>query len=121
MAESRVVQGYIDPNFPNPMTEGSATVIIYGYVRRGKASGDQIVNTSTRYTPSLVVGVLGVVLFFVGLVAHLYLLVRHRTWYFSTVVIGTLMEIIGYAFRILSSQQNPYSVAWFVAQVSPIA
>ena len=32
MAESRVVQGYIDPNFPNPMTESSATIIIYGYV-----------------------------------------------------------------------------------------
>jgi hypothetical protein len=31
MAESRVVQGYIDPNFPNPMTESSATIIIYGY------------------------------------------------------------------------------------------
>lgn len=55
----------------------------------------------------------------IGLVAHLYLLIRHRTWYFSTVVVGTLMEIIGYAFRILSSQQNPYSVAWFVAQVRP--
>jgi hypothetical protein len=32
MADSRVVQGYIDPNFPNPMTESSATIIIYGYV-----------------------------------------------------------------------------------------
>jgi len=31
MAESRVVQGYVDPNFPNPMTESSATIIIYGY------------------------------------------------------------------------------------------
>jgi hypothetical protein len=27
------------------------------------------------------------------------------------------MEIVGYAFRILSSQQNPYSVIWFVVQV----
>lgn len=32
MAEARVVQGYIDPNFPNPMTESSATIIIYGCV-----------------------------------------------------------------------------------------
>lgn len=70
-----------------------------------------------RYTPSLVVGVLGVTLFVIGLVAHLYLLLRHRTWYFSTVVVGTVMEIVGYAFRILSSQQNPYSVPWFVVQV----
>lgn len=26
------------------------------------------------------------------------------------------MEIVGYVFRILSSQDNPYSVPWFVAQ-----
>lgn len=73
-----------------------------------------------RYTPSLAVGVLGVVLFVVGLIAHLYLLLRHRTWYFSTVVVGTIMEIVGYAFRILSSQQNPYSVPWFVVQVRSV-
>jgi len=71
-----------------------------------------------RYTPSLAVGVLGVVLFAIALAAHLSLLLRHRTWYFSTVVVGTAMEIVGYAFRILSSQQNPYSVPWFVVQVS---
>lgn len=71
---------------------------------------------SPRYTPSLVIGVLGVVLFTIALIAHLYLLVRHRTWYFSTVVVGTLMEVVGYGFRILSSQQDPYSVPWFVVQ-----
>lgn len=73
-----------------------------------------------RYTPSLAVGVLGVVLFGIALAAHLFLLLRHRTWYFSTVVVGTAMEIVGYAFRILSSQQNPYSVPWFVVQVSTL-
>ena len=32
MADSGgAVQGYIDPNFPNPMTESSASIIIYGY------------------------------------------------------------------------------------------
>jgi hypothetical protein len=33
MAEpsGRAIQGYIDPNFPNPMTESSASIIIYGY------------------------------------------------------------------------------------------
>ena len=72
------------------------------------------------YTPSLAVGVLGVVLFGIALAAHLFLLLRHRTWYFSTVVVGTAMEIVGYAFRILSSQQNPYSVPWFVVQVSTL-
>ena len=70
----------------------------------------------SRYTPSLAVGVLGVVLFVLALIAHAYLLFRHRTWYFSTVFIGTIMEIVGYIFRILSSQDNPYSVPWFVVQ-----
>jgi hypothetical protein len=77
----------------------------------------QDLTVTSRYTPSLVVGVLGVVLFAIGLAAHLSLLLRHRTWYFSTVVVGTAMEIVGYSFRILSSQQNPYSVIWFVVQV----
>ena len=76
------------------------------------------VNNVNSYTPSLAVGVLGVVLFAIALAAHLSLLLRHRTWYFSTVVVGTAMEIVGYAFRILSSEQNPYSVPWFVVQVS---
>ncbi|CAI6339278.1 unnamed protein product [Periconia digitata] len=63
--------GYIDPNFPNPMGEGDATIIIYGY------------------TPSLAVGVLGVVLFVLAGIAHAVALVRWRTWYFSTVLVGT--------------------------------
>ncbi|PIA95143.1 hypotheticalsprotein [Cercospora beticola] len=92
------VQGYIDPNFPNPMGPNDATIIIYGY------------------TPALAVGVLGVVLFFIAAVAHLYLLIRHRTWYFTPMLVGTIMEIVGYTFRLLSSQQNPYSVPYFVIQ-----
>jgi len=60
--------------------------------------------------------VLGVALFFIALIAHSYLLFRHRTWYFSTMIVGTAMEIVGYVFRILSSQQDPYSVPWFVVQ-----
>ncbi|KAF7189313.1 Efflux pump himE [Pseudocercospora fuligena] len=90
--------GYIDPNFPNPMGPNDATIIIYGY------------------TPSLAVGVLGVVLFVIATAAHLYLLIRHRTWYFTPMLVGTVMEVVGYVFRLLSSQQDPYSVPWFVVQ-----
>lgn len=85
--------------------------------RRSQVFRSVCLTTPRRYTPSLAVGVLGVILFAIGLVAHLYLLLRHRTWYFSTVLVGTVMEIVGYVFRILSSQQNPYSVPWFVVQV----
>ncbi|EGP87264.1 uncharacterized protein MYCGRDRAFT_42167 [Zymoseptoria tritici IPO323] len=86
------VRGYIDPNFPNPMGPNDA------------------------YTPSLAVGVLGVVLFSIAAITHAYLLFRHRTWYFTPILVGTIMEIVGYVFRILSSQQDPYSVPWFVVQ-----
>jgi hypothetical protein len=60
--------------------------------------------------------VLGVVLFSIAAMAHLYLLLRHRTWYFTPMLVGTVMEIVGYVFRLLSSQQSPYSVPWFVVQ-----
>lgn len=90
--------GYVDPNFPNPMGENDATIIIYGY------------------TPSLAVGILGVILFTIASIAHLYLLIRHRTWYFTPILVGTAMELVGYVFRLLSSQRDPYSVPWFVVQ-----
>jgi len=73
-------------------------------------------NSSQRYVPSLAVGLLGVILFLVAFGFHLFLLLRHRTWYFSTVVVGLVMEIIGYLFRILASKKNPYAVSYFVAQ-----
>lgn len=68
------------------------------------------------YTPSLALSILGVVLFVMAFAAHCLLLFRHRTWYFSTVVLGTLMEIAGYVFRTLSSQKDPYSIVYFVVQ-----
>lgn len=55
-------------------------------------------------------------LFIIALVLHIWLLIRHRTWYFSTVVVGTAMEVVGYIFRILASKLNPYSVGYFVGQ-----
>lgn len=75
-----------------------------------------LTGSRNRYVPSLAVGLLGVILFVVALGVHLFYLLRYRTWYFSTVVIGLVMEIIGYLFRILASKKNPYAVSYFVAQ-----
>lgn len=72
--------------------------------------------THSSYTPSLAVGILGVLLFAIASITHIYLLTRYRTWYFTPMLVGTLMEIVGYTFRLLSSQQDPYSVPWFVVQ-----
>lgn len=70
MAERPPPRGWIDPNFPNPMGPDDASIIIYGY------------------TPSIIVGVLGSVLFFLAGILHIWRLLEYRTWYFSTVMIG---------------------------------
>ncbi|KAF7509816.1 hypothetical protein GJ744_007511 [Endocarpon pusillum] len=90
--------GYVDPNFPSPGGPDDATVIIYGY------------------RPSLALGILGAVLFGLAFFGHSYRLFQYRTWYFTPVMLGTAMEVVGYAFRLLSSQVNPYSVINFVIQ-----
>ncbi|KAF2246748.1 RTA1-domain-containing protein [Trematosphaeria pertusa] len=91
-------RGYIDPNFPNPGGPDDASIIIYGY------------------TPSIVVGVLGCVLFFLAGILHGWQLFKYRAWYFSTVMVGIIFEIVGYIFRSLSSQLDPYRVTFFVIQ-----
>ncbi|KAF2716729.1 RTA1-domain-containing protein [Polychaeton citri CBS 116435] len=91
-------QGYVDPNWPSPGGPQDATVIIYGYV------------------PALALGVIAVVFFAIGTLIHSVLLFRYKTWYFTPLLIGTLMEIGGYIPRLLSSQVDPYRVDFFVAQ-----
>ena len=70
----------------------------------------------SSYTPSLALSILGVVLFIFALIAHSYCLFRYRTWYFSIIAVGTLMEVVGYILRLLSSVKDPYSVPFFVVQ-----
>lgn len=74
-----------------------------------------------RYVPSLALSIIAIVLFAIGLAGHVFLLFKYRTWYFVPIAIGTAVEIIGYIFRILSNVDNPYAVAYFVAQVRPLS
>jgi hypothetical protein len=60
--------------------------------------------------------VLGAILFIIAFFGHSFLTFRYRTWYFSTIIVGTLMEVVGYVFRCLSSQKDPYSIPFFVVQ-----
>lgn len=69
-----------------------------------------------RYTPSVALCALALVLFALGLIGHIWLLRKYRTWYFSTIVIGTIFEIVGYIARTFSSKKDPYSVIYFVIQ-----
>ncbi|OCK84848.1 RTA1-domain-containing protein, partial [Lepidopterella palustris CBS 459.81] len=98
MASHPPVQGYVDPNFSNPNGPDDAPVVIYGY------------------TPSLALGILGAVLFGISGIIHGWPLFKYRTWYFSTVLIGIIMEVVGYLFRILSNRIDPYRVTYFVVQ-----
>ncbi|KAK5114307.1 hypothetical protein LTR62_002558 [Meristemomyces frigidus] len=87
-----MIVGYIDPNFPDPNGPNDAEIVIYGYV------------------PSVALGSLGATLFFIAAVLHLWLVIKYKTWYFSTMVLGLVLEVVGYIFRILSSQKDPYSI-----------
>ena len=60
--------------------------------------------------------VLGVALFAIATIVHGAQLFRYRTWYFTPIIIGTIMEVVGYAFRSLSAKVDPYNVLDFVLQ-----
>lgn len=91
-------RGYIDPNFPNPNGPQDATIVIYGY------------------TPSLALAVIGAVSFALLTGIHLGQTLRSKSWYFCILVLGAAMEIVGYIFRALSSQKDPYNIIYFVVQ-----
>lgn len=60
-----------------------------------------------NYNPSKAAAVAFAILFLLTSVFHLFQLVKLRTWYFIPVVIGGLMECIGYVARVKSSQESP--------------
>src|SRR5947209_7243625 len=110
--------GYVDPNFPNPNGPNDASIIIYGYAATNpQALRNSFSNMSPNsYRPSFALVILAAVLFGLAFFAHSYRLYQYRTWYFLPVMLGIAMEVVGYAFRLLSSQKDPYSVIYFVIQ-----
>ncbi|KAL8894061.1 MAG: hypothetical protein Q9192_004657 [Flavoplaca navasiana] len=102
MSNKRPIDGYVDPNIPNPNGEGDAPIIIYGY------------------TPTLALSILALILFTLLLLFHIYRFSTTRLYAFCTLLIfTTLCEIVGYIFRLRSSPPpigNPYGVINFVVQ-----
>ncbi|RSL42882.1 hypothetical protein CEP54_015319 [Fusarium duplospermum] len=90
------IDGYVDPNFPNPNGDWDTPVIIYGY------------------TPAFSLAVFAAVWFAVFLVVHLVQTIRFRSWYFVTFPIGLLFEIVGYIARSLSAKDDPYHLLYFI-------
>lgn len=80
MAQRPPARGWIDPNWPNPMGDGDATIIIYGY------------------TPSFALGILGCVLFFIAGIGHGFQLFKYKSWYFSTMMVGIAFVCIPRSF-----------------------
>lgn len=68
------------------------------------------------YTPSLALCVLAIVLFAISTIVHLFQVSRYRVWTFTPLTLACLLETIGYIFRTLSSQNDPYNIIWFVVQ-----
>ncbi|KAH7152052.1 RTA1 like protein-domain-containing protein [Dactylonectria estremocensis] len=93
---SAPIDGYVDPDFPNPNGEWDTPVIIYGY------------------TPLFSLAVFAVVWFFIFFVVHLFQTIRYRSWYFVTFPIGLLFEIVGYVARTLSAKKDPYNLLYFI-------
>lgn len=91
MAGERQAVGYVDPNWPSPNRSDDATIIIYGY------------------TPSFALGVLGCVLFFIASIAHGVQLVKYRSWYFSTMMVGIIFVRLSNIFPslILDERNRP--------------
>ncbi|KAI9149462.1 chitinase [Paramyrothecium foliicola] len=90
------IEGYVDPNFPNPNGEWDTPIIIYGY------------------TPAFSLAVFAAVWFFVFFIAHTAQTIRFRSWFFITFSVGLVFEIVGYVARCLSAKKDPYHLLYFI-------
>lgn len=90
------INGYVDPDFPNPNGEWDTPIIIYGY------------------TPSFPLAVFAVVWFFLLCLCHVFQTARYRSWWFVTFSIGLLFEVVGYVARSLSAKKDPYHLLYFI-------
>ncbi|KAF7556068.1 hypothetical protein G7Z17_g1688 [Cylindrodendrum hubeiense] len=69
------------------------------------------------YDPSLAAAALFAALFGISSAAHLFQLVRNRTWYFIAFFLGALFEVVGYAARAVNAAQTPdWTLVPFIIQ-----
>jgi len=77
---------------------------------------EQTNNHNHSYTPSLALCVVAIILYAITLVLHVFQVTKYKLWSFAPLSFGCLLETVGYIFRTLSSQQDPYNSTWFVIQ-----
>jgi hypothetical protein len=69
------------------------------------------------YDPSQAAAAIFTILFLLDSLFHIFQLIRTRTWYFVALIIGALLECIGYAARFQNARQNPdYTLGPFIVQ-----
>jgi hypothetical protein len=59
---------------------------------------------------------LGIVFFALAFLAHSLQVWYYRLWSFSPLTFACLMEVVGYVFRALSSNKDPYRITYFVVE-----
>jgi hypothetical protein len=73
-----------------------------------------------KYQPSLPANVAFIALFGVAMIAHIFVGVRWKSWWFMIFMIqGCLMEMIGYGGRVIL-HGNPFSFIGFMLQITCI-
>lgn len=68
------------------------------------------------YTPSFVLAVFAIALFTFSFILHIFQVLKHRSWYFITILVALLLEIVGYVARSLAAKQDPYNLIYFIIQ-----
>ncbi|KAF2466141.1 RTA1-domain-containing protein [Lindgomyces ingoldianus] len=67
------------------------------------------------YIPSVAGGVIGVIVFIILLVVHVFRLYKTRTWFCIPFILGAIFEVIGYAARAYGNS-HPYAQSPFLIQ-----
>ncbi|CAN9350821.1 unnamed protein product [Alternaria alternata] len=68
-----------------------------------------------RYIPSTVAAIVFVVVFGLTTLAHVFQLIKKKTWYFTPLVVGGLFEVIGFIGRYLS-HDDVWALGPFIMQ-----
>ncbi|KAH8667977.1 RTA1 like protein-domain-containing protein [Tricladium varicosporioides] len=70
-----------------------------------------------HYNPSFAAAIVFAAVFAISTVWHLYLMAKHRTWYFIPMIVGAILEVVGYAARAISAHQSPnWTILPFILQ-----
>ncbi|KAF7557736.1 hypothetical protein G7Z17_g472 [Cylindrodendrum hubeiense] len=68
-----------------------------------------------NYKPSSAAAMIFLIAFGLATIWHMWVIIRHRAWYFTPLLIGCLLELVGYIGRFLSASK-PHSLGPYMIQ-----